>query len=410
VSKIPITACVWDTSFFIPLAEYLAQHYEKVLYYCPRESGYMHSNDERIGEGIEGVEKINSVWDKLDNIDLFVFTDCVFSSEQEYLKSLGKLVWGCGKSEWLETDRFRTREWQKSVGLPTQSTEEIIGIDDLKESIKDNQFIKIDKFRADFETVKYYDRARNEQRFDEIKVKLGAHKNHIPFLVENKIDGNELGYDGWSVDSKYPLLGMCGVEIKDRAYFCGVIPYSKFPEPVKKVNEKLAEVFKKEKTRCTFSTEVRIDKKNRGYLIDVAMRNGNPPYQLYMELYSNYAECIYEGAKGNLIAPKIKYKYGALATIKSEFAVHNWLAIRIPKEDRQYVKIMNMTVIDNEVYHIPLYGLAEVGMVVGCGNTPKEAIDQCKERAGRIKGDSIEIDTDALDDALKVLKESGVEI
>jgi hypothetical protein len=405
-NKLNITACIVDTGFFVPLAEHLAQHYAKVLYYCPRESGYMRSDDDRCGEGIEGVEKIYSFWDRIDEVDLFVFTDCYFADVQEYLKKLGKRVWGSGKTSWMELDRFRMREWQEKAGLPTPETMECIGIEDLKESLGENQFVKINKYRADMETAKHYDAVRSDQRFDDMKVKFGAYKDQMPFLVENKIEGVEIGIDTFSVDGKNPKQVMFGLEIKDCSYLCRMIDYADLPDAVKVVNDATLKVFTDEKMRGSYSSEIRIDKKGDGYLVDLSLRMGNPPYQLYMELWENFAEIIYAGAGGEIVEPIAKAKYGAIAIIQSEFAVKHWLSLKIPKEIQKLVKIMNMTKVDGEIYSVPLFGLAEVGAVVGIGDTAEAAIEMCKKNAEQIEGDSVEIDVAALDQALETLRES----
>jgi hypothetical protein len=400
------TIAVIDTGFFAPMAEHLAKSFGKTYYYCPRESGYMHSNDYRVGEGLENVERLYSFWDKIDEIDFFVFTDCVFVDWQEHLKKLGKLVWGAGKTAHLELDRFETRKWQKSVGLPTQTTEEFIGIDELRDNLKENQFVKIDEYRGDAETIRYYDKERSDQRFDDLKVKLGAYKDEMPFLVEDKIEGVELGYDGWTVDSQYPAFGLWGMEVKDRGYLGKISPYQQIPQGIRTVNEKLAEVFKKEKTRCTFSTEVRIDKKKRPFPIDITMRCPNPPYQLHLAMWENYAECIYYGAQGIMVQPKMKARYGAVAIMDSDFAINHWLALKIPKEIQDYVFVMNMCRVNGEVYSVPLYGLNEIGAVVGIGDTPQKAIDMCKKNAEMVHADQLDIDISALDEALEALKKT----
>jgi hypothetical protein len=762
-SKLNITACIVDTGFFVSIAEYLSQYYDKVLYYCPAESGYMKSDSERVGEGIGGVEKIYSFWDRIDEVDLFVFTDCYFADVQEYLKSIGKRVWGAGKTSWMELDRFRMREWQEKAGLPTPETIECIGIEDLKESLGENQFVKINKYRADMETAKHYDAVRSEQRFDDMKVKFGAYKDSMPFLVENKIEGVEVGYDGFSIDGKFPQSCIFGLEVKDRGYLGKATDYTNLPDAVKVVNDEVAKVFAEEKMRGAYSNEIRIDDKGNGYLIDQTMRcfsddteiltesgwkkfsdldrtervatlnpenynieyyrpyayqefdhsgemvhiksrkktidllvtpdhsiwarkrnegklvqfraddlrgrltiprtgnwigeereyfvlpeyhnewdsgkhlsnhrtkhdpelrikmeswlkfmgyylsegscgagnvaisqtkhkkkmlqdlqelplmvlpskkgiqissmqlrmhmkqfglcdkkfvpdyikqlsprlikifieayglgdgsyrkgqwrifttskqmandlqelflkisdvatistglragtkmrigdgkeytrnfdnytvaqstirkdcyfeghtrkrsgkfgggayaekeqyagrvydltvrnhiiyvrrNGvpcwsgncpNPPYQLYMELWENFAEIIYEGAGGKLIEPKPRAKYGAIAIINSEFAVNHWLSLKIPKDVERWVKIMNMCKVDGDIYSIPLFHLSEIGAVVGIGDTAKEAIEKCKEHADQVEGDGVEIDTDTLDTALSTLKDA----
>lgn len=401
-----ITICVYDTGFFIPLAVRLVEDFGKVYYCFPTDSGYMEAKNDAVGTGIKSIHKIdeNEFWEVKDKIDLFIFPDCVFGGLQEELKRQGKLVWGFGKSSWMEQDRIKFREWQEDNDMPVPETEEFIGIENLKEGLKKEQFVKISKYRYDMETIKHFDKIRSEQRFDELKVKLGILKNTLPFTVEEKIEGIEIGYDGWTVDGQFPKYGLWGIEIKDCGYLGKIT--DTFPKQIDYVNGKLSPLFKKEKVKAFYSNEMRIDKKRDAYLIDMTCRCPNPPYQLHCLMWDNLAEIIYEGAKGNLVVPKAKAKYGAVAIINSDFAAKNWLALDVPEKVRPYTFIMNMCMYKNEIYTVPVYELSEIGAVVGIGNTMEEAIKMCKANAEQIKGDSLEIDVDSLDKATETFKEA----
>lgn len=401
-----------DTGFFVEIAKSLVGKFKTVYYSCPRESGYMHAYDEAVGSGIAGVTHIpnGEFWDYVANarkgVDLFYYPDCVFGDEQKMLRRMGHLVWGSAGTNWMEQDRFRMREWLEKEGMPVPATDEYTGIDELQENAKPEQYIKISKFRADMETVKHYDRARSEQRLNELRSRFGMLSREMQFLVEDKIEGIEIGYDGWNVEGKSPALGLWGIEIKDAGYLGKISRNESMPQAIRYVNEKVAKIFKEENYRGPYSNEIRVDKNRGAYLTDPTMREPNPPYQLKIEMYDNYAECIYEGAKGNLIAPKPKARYGAVAIINSSFAENNSVAIKIPKQNRQYVKILCLAERDGEAFALPLYHIDEIGAVIGMGDSPEAAVEQCKKHAEGIEGDQVDIEIDALDKAIDTFKEA----
>jgi hypothetical protein len=227
----------------------------------------------------------------------------------------------------------------------------------------------------------------------------------MEFIDEEKIDGVETGCDIWTVDGQYPQYGMYGWEIKDQCYIGKITQTALMPKAITYVNSKLSKVFKEEESRGFFSTEVRVDKDKNPFLMDFTARCGNPPYQLHLEMIDNLLEVMYEGAKGNLIEPKYNSKYGAVAIIESEFAEENWMPIQIEEDAKKWIKIMNMCVIDGITYSLPIYGLSEIGAVVGTGNTLQEAIDNCKKHADQIKGYKLTVETLSFDEAEKVIEE-----
>ena len=398
-----IIVCVVDFGFFVPLAEKLTEYFNKVYYCFYLKSGYPKEMHNRVGTGIPNVIMIKDYHAYINEVDLFIFPDCYGSEDAEYLRSLGKLVWGGGAS-WLERDRFKTREWQKTEKMPVPETEKIIGIDNLK-TIGGEKFIKISETRGSMETVKHYDNIRSEQRFDSLKVEFGAHKDLMEFMVETKINGIEVGYDGYTVDGKFPATSLFGYEIKDEGYAGKFINYDMLCEPLKYTNKKLSAVFEKENVRGFFSTEVRIDKNRKGYLIDPTMRCPNPPYQIYLENIENLGEIIYYGSQGILVNPKIKFKYGVVAIMNSAFAEKNSLAFKIKEDSEKWVKIMNMCIVGGVRYSLPIYGLDEIGAVIGLGHTLEHAITECKKHAEEVNADSLEIEIASLDKVFDTIKE-----
>src|SRR5271156_1381335 len=89
-----VRACVIDYGTFIDVAAKLGETMAKVYYHSPVDQEYQNVRDCVLGEGLENVERLDDLFDKLDEIDLFVFPDIGFGSLQRHLRSRGKAVWG----------------------------------------------------------------------------------------------------------------------------------------------------------------------------------------------------------------------------------------------------------------------------------------------------------------------------
>ena len=398
---------VYDSGLFTSFAEVLTKHFAKVYYFAPWENGYAKSQSLQIGSGLDGVERVKYFWDVVNDVDLFIFTDYCFQDIQEELKRQGKLVWGFGKTSWLESDRMALREWQDKENMYYPKTEEVCGLDELKETIKPNQFIKISEFRNDMETLKHYSEECSEQFFDELSVKLGAGKCDMQFIIEDKIDGIEPGYDTWTIAGQNPSKLLCGYEIKDEAYCAKWIDQSQLAKPMKDVQSKLDKVFADESTIGFYSTEIRMPDSKRGYLLDFTARMGNPPFQLYCAMIRNLGEILWNGAQGKVVEPILTAKWGAIAIINSDFASRNWMPLMIENDAKDYVFLMNKCIKDTIPYVVPQQGLSEIGAIVGVGNTLEEAIEMCKKHADLCKGYQLEIDIASLDKAKDIIKEGA---
>jgi hypothetical protein len=390
---------VFDSGSYTPLAERLSREFGTVKYYSPWEAnGFPKSVFDLIGKGIKGIKRVNSWLEHLDE-DLYVFTDVYYVAEQNYLRSLGKNVWGSGKTSWMELDRFALREWEDKEGMPVPETHTYEGAEELAKKIKKGEFIKISKYRGDTETFKYYDKERSEIRLKEMELHLGGSVKTFPFLVEEKIDGIEIGSDAYVVNGELPKYQMYGIEIKDSAYLGKVVNLERLPEQIRYINEKLSKVFKKEKTSCHWSNEMRIDKTGEPFLTDMTMRMPCPPYQLHLEMIDNLGEIMYYGSQGAMMQPKYNSRYGAVAIMKSDFAEENWMAVKIPEKSKRWVKLMNWCKIEGVDYALPINGFSEFGAVIGTGNTMREAKENCIKNAEGIEGDSLIIELNELDSA-----------
>ncbi len=397
------TVMVIENGLFVEIAKTLSKSFKRVLYYCRWEGAFPRSNQYVIGQGIEGIERVYNIFEYIDEVDLFVFPDIYDGQLQLHLESLGKLVFGGRMGEETELFRHSMKEHMKKLGLYVTPYEVVTGIDALREYLKEhpNVYVKQNVTRGDFET--FYSKSYKliEPVIDELSHSLGALNQTKQFIVEDAYDDAvETGMDCYCIDGQYPSKTLAGVEIKDCGYVGKFSKYDSLPECVTDFNYKMADTMKDFGYRGFFSTEIRVSKDRPPYMVDMCARAGSPPSELYQLMYTNLAEIIYYGAKGVLIDPIVEHKYGVEALIHSAWSDMNWQAVDFPKKYRDNIKLRNACVVNGRYYCAPQKsGLVEMGAVVACGNTLKEAIEKAKEIAETIEGHYIEIKLDSFDKA-----------
>lgn len=409
------TVCVIDNGLFIELAITLSKDFGTVLYWCPWENAFPRTNTKLIGAGIENVYKIDSIWPLLDEIDLFVFPDVYQGPLQIHLDNLGKRVWGGRMGEQLELLRHESKQHMRGLGIDIGKYQVIKGISKLREFLKthENQFIKISTTRGDMETFKAKNYNLVEPKIDEIDYKLGAKKDLVEFIVEDEIpDAVEIGYDGWTIDGKFTENAMVGLEVKDKGLILKTEKYEELPEPARRVNKKLIPTFKNYKYRGFFSSEIRVTKDHKAYVIDPCCRCGSPPSELFWLIIDNWADILWEGAKGIIVEPHFVGKFGAELLIHSSWADKNWQPVEFPNSVREHLKFRNLTIINNKYYVVPQdVGLPEIGAVVALGNTMEEAMKNVCNIAEKIEGYYITTMPECLDEAkeqIEKLEEFGI--
>jgi hypothetical protein len=410
-----LTVCFIDNGLFTDFAARAGRDFGRTLYWMPWVDGFPKSNKRLPGHGVPGLERIQYIWDHVDEIDLFVVLDVYFHDLQIELVRRGKKVWGPGRGESLELERWKTKQVLRELGLPVSKSVLIQSTENLREYVKGhgNVWVKRSTVRGDGETAHLIDYELAETWIDDQDEKLGAKKHIVEFIVEDNIPMDpdekvvETGTDGWIIDGKRPKLGMSGAEIKDCGYLIVVKPESEFPDPLREVLDKLTPFFERLQYRGFFSTELRITSDMKPYLIDPTCRLGSPPSEIYQELFANWGEVLWAGAHGEVIEPEPLYKYGAEALIHSSFADCHWQSVRFPEEIRPYVKLRNHTIIEGVDYVVPQdCHMPEIGAVIGLGDTIEEAIGHLAENAAQVKGYYVDIKLDAIPKAIKEIQAS----
>ena len=355
-----------------------------------------------IGKGIPGVTRIDTIWPILDEIDLFVFPDIFHGPLQVYLQKLGKRVWGSRLGENLEVMRGLSKKWLRDLGLPVGPYRQIRGLDNLRAYLKENddQFVKISRTRGDMETFHAKNYKLIEPRLDELEHSFGVRKKIAEFIVESPIEpAIEVGYDGYTIDGKYPSSALFGVEVKDTAYLGSVVPYDSLPAGVKTVNKNLKPFFQETSYRGFWSSEIRV-KNGVPFLIDPCCRMASPPGELYSFMIENLADVIWNGAVGDVVEPKFSGSWGAQLVMRSNWAEENWQPVEYPNSVKDHVKLHYCTMIEGKSYYVPQsIQMAEIGSVVASGSSADDAMTNCIKIAEKISGYGIKFQFEALEQA-----------
>lgn len=413
------TIMVVDNGLFVEFACVLARSFGKVYYHCASGNAYRKMTKGLIGKGLEGLEVLEDdiMEVKPDDVDLWVFPDVNYGYLQEELRDQGRIVWGSGLGEMMENDRVGMKKDMKKQGLSVGPFEVVVGIDNLRVYLKENEdvFVKISKWRGSFESFHSKNYRVVEDKLNMIAHELGPLGRITEFVVEESLpDRVELGVDCWTVDGEYPESYLAGIEVKDKGYVGAFGPDKNLPKPLHVVNEGLAPIFKEYGYRGPFSTEVRTNGPKDGYLIDMTCRLPSPPNEIYQEMYTNLAECVWGCANGEMVEPKPLKKFGAQLCIHSTWTNEHWNPVYFPKEIRQYVKLINSMKLDGTHYVSPQNeGLDSLGGVIGFGDTAEEAGEQALEHASMIEGPGIDFAKDAIKEAIEAAakaEEMGVKM
>jgi hypothetical protein len=190
----------------------------------------------------------------------------------------------------------------------------------------------------------------------------------------------EIGLDTFTVDGEWPKETLVGIEAKDVGYCGQVRPWAKIPEPLRRWNERMSDVFAKAGSRTTVSNEVRIGKDKLPFMIDATIRMPSPPGELIQELTTNLSEILWHGAGGVMVHPEFAGTWGVEVLLRSSWANAHHLQVKIPDKFRRFVKLYNHVREEGEDYVMcQSEDMQEFGAVVGFGDSLDAAVEMAKE-------------------------------
>lgn len=408
-----VVACVVDHGLFLPVAQKLGEQFKKVYYWSPWDDCAPKMEKGVIGDGFSTIERTESIWDIKSKCDLFVFPDVGFNGLQRELIHQGFPVWGHHGGGELETKRGLFLDTIEEAGFLVPPYEKIVGMDKLREFLRDKEdlWIKMSKWRGDWETLHWRDWSHDEGTIDYYAAKFGPVKNLVTFYVFKPIETDlEDGIDSYCIDGEFPETVMHGMECKDKSYFCSIQPMRDIDERVRIVPEKFGPVLGRYGYRGFFSCEVRI-KDEDSYFIDPTCRAASPPSQVMTEMFGNLGEIVWKGAQGILVEPEPTATFGVQALLKCDRDLDEWVTIEVPDKLKQWVKMGFCCEIDGKIC-IPPHPLhTMLGWLCATGDDLEAAIETLKEYRDELP-DGITCDVDSLANLMKeaeTAKQEGIE-
>lgn len=406
---------ILDHGLFFEVALKLADYYGKVYYFSPWQSAYPEmdlavigtewKNGKRLNtfDG-KNVERVDNPHDILHDIDICYSTDVYYGSFIELLEAAGIPCVGAGKGEVLELNRYETAVEMKKLGMDVPNTIKLIGMDNLREHLKKvkDKWVKISKYRAEFETFHHIEYYLSEPLLDKIQMNLGALKDICEFVIVDSVPAIvEEGVDTYTVNGKLPNTFSTGCEIKDVAYCMKLMTADELSIGNKKVNEKFSTLLKKYDYQGFYSTEVRTTKDGKHFLIDPCCREGLPSKFSYMELFENFGEIVWGLGNGEIVEPVYKHKYGMEVLIGSGWISGTHQSVYFPKEVRRWLKLLNPIKIDDKYHVIKTSESVSIGSLVAIGDSHEECSKKIMDMADKIKGYEVNIKTEGLDEAIE---------
>lgn len=408
---------IYDGGHNCELARTFARSFGRVYYFTNWKRFTPNDLDLREGTGFGEIIRLKNFWvPEVLESDLFVFPYIYDGDIQDYLRGLGKNVWGTGTFDNLETDRVFFLETLKNIGLPVPPHKVIKGLSKLRDFLKDNEniIVKTSELRGSScgETFKSKNYRQIQPKLDQIAYDLGPYQDDKIFVccyeLKTKLEG---GADLLIVDGNVPSEAMHGFEKKDDLYIATHRPYKELPEMVLEVNEAILPVL--DEMRGPISTEVRF-LENKPWWIDATLRIGSPPGEIQQEWITNFAEHVYEAAQGNLVELEFSHNFACQVALYSNWQATNWQAVEVSHESKNRLKLYAPCARNGNLYNIPMEVLnspwpteEHVGYVLGFGDTIDEMVDDVLETLDTVSGFMIEDRRNGLVDVVKEIKEAG---
>lgn len=393
-----------DKGIFPHIAWAMARQCKKVYYTGPPEQVMRRLRDDIIGQGFNNITRIESFWDVEDECDVFVFTDVGFAAEQRKLIRDGRNVWGHRGGDVIEVNKGTYIETLKELGMEVPPHEVVIGIDNLLDYLwdKEKKFVKVSKWRDDWETFCWRDRDLDSAYLHGHPFNRSPIRDLVKFYVFDEIKGNiEDGIDTWCIDGQWPKTVLHAMERKDKSLIGGIQEMSEIDESVRGVNEILGPYLGyRFGYRGAFSTEVRPP-----YLIDPTCRFGSPPSQLQSVLITNLPEVIYRGSQGELVEPDYQDPIGAQVLITTDREKEDWLAFKMDPALRPFVLSSFSFQDAGELCIAPNTLENFAGWLVATGPTMKSVIETLKERKEMLPS-GFDCDITSLADLLRELEDA----
>ena len=380
-----------DTETFLTVDTNLGLEYSRRFgddgytsyYSVVHASPYPRLADEICGYGFNDIIKIYDWGEGLDaGAGTVVFIDSGFGALADYLRSKGYAVFGSdGTTELLELDRIYVRNVLKKLGINVPPAEVIKGVDkviDYMQVLREKRFVKISKFRGDFETM-----GTDNAKDLEVRLKKGGYTiigNDIWFVLEKPMDndGVEVGVDAYFNGSEFMTPVFETLEVSGAGNLTKAQEYT---ESIwYEVLEKIAPFLAKHNYHGLFCMEGFYDG-NTIYVTDVTPRHPFPCGYAYPKWVGNLSEVYMAIAQGEEIKPIVPTTYSCQIGVYTD-NFHDWGAIHYDDYDFKWIAYRRVIHANGEVWFVP--GDPLVATAVSAHEKWRTAITEAIKRAKNV--------------------------
>lgn len=363
------------------------------------------------GEGL--VTKVKDFWKYLDEVDLIMVVDSGLGYMVEYLRRNGYNVFGAGMTDRLELDRRYFHEVLDQLGLkypPSWNVDGIGGVLDFfkNEAEKGKEyFVKVSLFRGNVETFSARSFEEAEAILLPLEAVLGPFGNKFQFVIEEAVEGVEVGFDALFNSRDFLLPILFTFEAMDNTL--GKWEFESIWTPVL---EKFRSFLAEEDYRGFFSLEAIFDGSDL-WLLDPTPRPAYPGSSaIFCQNLNNYCEVINAVALGEDIDFDINSKYVVALNVYTEHNVGRWLVINIDEDTKFWIR--RGVMVNGKLYLTAgKEGETLAGVVIGEGDTYEETFEDASEQLSKISLYGMFFNWGVFDsfvnEYIKPLKEYGIE-
>jgi hypothetical protein len=340
--------------------------------------------------GVNGLEKVKNFWDTVDWADCVVNFDCYDQDSISFIKSKypNKSVFGSGSGVWIENDRWKLKQLVQKLGLPLQKSWRIIGVNKLREFLKEhpNVYIKTNLWRSDCESFHAKTLDFVEMRLRGLDVKYGAMSDTVEFIAEEMLDSEvEIGVDCFFSKTDYVPQCFLAYEIKKEWYLGLRTEVKNLPPKIKIWMEKLKPTLQSLDYRSGLSFEWKVMKDGTCYLLDICARLQSPASVGYPKWIKNWPEFVYKVGKGEKVSMDCPSKY--VAAIFFESARGKDENVMVDIKDLNKVKPMCYSMNEGKIYSVK--GAKTMAIPIAEGGTWQECVKNLKANAELCDADDL---------------------
>ena len=383
-------------------------------YYTPWQSSFPKSAQTRLGDGWPELARITYPQLDEERVDLWVFLDLFQADYQVRLRKAGARVWGAGRGEDLELERWAFKQWCKDKGIRTPPAELFTGLPALRAYLdgRRDKYVKLAhaRERGDMDTKLWKDKHLTTWTFDQLEYDLGAFKADTEFIAEEKLeDVIELGFDWVAIDGMFAEWGMYAFEIKGLGTVGVIKRFDNLPPALHNFSVDVGKAMKADKYRGFFSMEGLYNQKREYKATDPCCRLGSPSNELLQEMFTGWPEVFWHGAAGRLVSPQpvLDAFYGIVTMVYSEQSGKNWEPLSYKPALDRWVKLRNPYRIGGKVFAVPQGAPTNIAGVVGVGRSLLGAAKALGEHVHGVDGHQVEIATDSLSKMLDTIQKAN---